>query len=805
MPTLERISRAKQSAVPKPIDTTCRHCGLPANGGDEFCCSGCAFVYCLIHEQGLQRYYDLKDRVTIPADAALQQRAPDFAWLREAQERAERDGGERVMRVAVQGISCIACVWLIDRVFDRQPGAGRIETNAQLGEIQFTWEKTRFDAVAFAVALQRFNYLLGPLSARTEQRTETKPLVKKIGLCTAFGMNVMLFTLPGYFGMSPHSAYAHVFATLALLFATLSLLVGGSYFIEKAVGCLLHKTASIDIPIAVGIIGAYIGSVAGWILGQDRLVYFDFVATFILLMLIGRWAQQEAVEQNRRRLIGRQPVFSTIEIDREDRWSSSAPESLRKGDRYRVGPGQIVPVASLLQDSAFVGDLSWVNGESEHREYVAQQLVPSGAINVTQHSIVFSAAENYKDSLLQVLLESPRPRAATNRLIERIVKGYLIAIFGIAAISGVSWWLVSNDPLRACLVVTAVLVVSCPCAIGLAFPLVEEVATVALRRAGVFVRQGELWSRLGKIEWVAFDKTGTLTLDTPRLINREALFTMSPREKQVLFALVKINPHPVARSLFNALMTDRNRPITEIDNSLDEIVGQGVAIRVEQCEWRLGRSSWALGATTEKAPRVAGVTFARAGHKVADFRFDESMREDAEIEIARLQSRGLQVAILSGDTQEKVERAAELINIPKENAWAQMTPVEKAGWVRARGTDTTMILGDGANDSLAFNEAACRGTPVIHRGILSEKADFYYLGKGIHGVRALFGMNELRRRTQNALLVFSILYNLVAVSIAAAGYMHPLLAAILMPVSSLITLGIVFLGMRNAFRVAMGE
>ena len=174
MPTLERISRAKQSAVPKPINTTCRHCGLPANGGDEFCCSGCAFVYCLIHEQGLQRYYDLKDRVTIPADAALQQRAPDFAWLREAQERAERDGGERVMRVAVQGISCIACVWLIDRVFDRQPGAGRIETNAQLGEIQFTWEKTRFDAVAFAVALQRFNYLLGPLSARTEQRTETR-------------------------------------------------------------------------------------------------------------------------------------------------------------------------------------------------------------------------------------------------------------------------------------------------------------------------------------------------------------------------------------------------------------------------------------------------------------------------------------------------------------------------------------------------------------------------------------------------------------------------------------------------------
>ena len=131
-----------------------------------------------------------------------------------------------------------------------------------------------------------------------------------------------------------------------------------------------------------------------------------------------------------------------------------------------------------------------------------------------------------------------------------------------------------------------------------------------------------------------------------------------------------------------------------------------------------------------------------------------------------------------------------------------MSPAEKAAWVRDHGGAATMILGDGANDSLAFNEAACRGTPVIHRGILSEKADFYYLGKGIRGVRVLFEMNELRQRTQNALLVFSVLYNLTAVSMAAAGYMHPLVAAILMPVSSLITLAIVYIGMVNAFRLS---
>jgi len=796
---IQAISTNEIEATNRPRPA-CRHCGLPSPVGAEFCCSGCAFVFRLIHEEGLEQYYHLKDHITAPAEAALKSGA-DYGWLREAQTHAETLSAEPTLRLEIQGIACVACVWLIEKVFDREPGARRIEINAQLGQVQLRWEPRTFNAAGFAKALQRFNYLLGPLSANRNERSETKPLAKKIGLCTAFGMNVMLFTLPGYFGMSPHAAYAHLFTTLSLIFATLSVLVGGSYFFEKAIGCIALKTPGIDIPIAIGIAGAYVGSFTGWILGQEKLVYFDFVSTFVLLMLIGRWAQQEAVERNRRRLIGRQPVFAAVEIARGETWQASSPETLRKGDRYRVSPAQVVPVASVLLDVEFAGDLSWVNGESESRTFIQEQVVPSGAINVTQRAIEFFATQDYRDSLLQVLLEPPRPRRATNVFIEKIVKGYLVAILCTATLSGLYWWTVSKDPLRAYLVVTAVLVVSCPCAVGLAFPLVEEVATVALRRAGVFLREGELWNRLRAVEWVAFDKTGTLTLDTPKLRNADALEALSDTEKQLLFALVKTNPHPVAHSLFESLMADGRRTRDAVEAAITETIGQGVAIWADGCEWRLGRRNWALNTTAEALARQQGVTFARDGLLVEEFHFDESVRDDAETEIEQLRRRGLKVAILSGDTQEKVARVAARMKILAEDGLAQLSPQEKAAWVRARGGATTMILGDGANDSLAFNEDACRGTPVIHRGILSEKADFYYLGRGIRGVRALFEMNELRRRTQNALLVFSVLYNLGAVSIAATGNLHPLLAAVLMPVSSLMTLGIVFFGMKNAFRV----
>jgi Cu2+-exporting ATPase len=169
--------------------------------------------------------------------------------------------------------------------------------------------------------------------------------------------------------------------------------------------------------------------------------------------------------------------------------------------------------------------------------------------------------------------------------------------------------------------------------------------------------------------------------------------------------------------------------------------------------------------------------------------------------VATLRSRGLEVYILSGDRRAKVTEMAAALGLPADHAVAEVTPEQKAAWVQAMDARDTMMLGDGANDSLAFDTAFVRGTPVIHRGVLEGKADFYYLGQGISGLRRLFEVNAARRKTQTALLFFSVAYNAVAVGFAVTGHMNPLLAAILMPVSSLLSLAIVALGMRRWVRL----
>lgn len=785
----------------------CRHCGAPSPQG-EFCCAGCAYVFRLVHDEGLDAYYRIKDEVTAPADPALLQ-PRDYDWLAEAQREAEaaaEDGRAPALVLEVQGISCAGCVWLIEKLFLKQPGAGRVEVNAQTGQMRWLWEKGRFDAVECARTLQRFNYLVGPAGSASPEQAESRVLVRRVGLCTAFAMNVMLFALPAYFGMESTHEYARLFTTLQLVFATLSLLAGGGYFLARAVRALRERVLHIDLPIALGIVGSYAGSFYGWLSGEESYVYFDFVSGFIVLMLVGRWAQVAAVERNRRRLLSRQPAPPRVRVVAEDgAVAEVAPEALRAGQRFEVPSGGMVAVEAKLETAEAALGLAWINGEADPRTFRAGQTVQAGAQNIGRESIRLRATQAWDKSLLAELLRT-EPRADyRHRLIERVIRCYLVLILTVAVLSGIGWLLASGDPLHAGAVVTAVLVVSCPCALGLAFPLAEEVATVALRRRGVFVRAGDVWARLRRVRTVVFDKTGTLTLETPVLQNTDALNRLDAEARAALFALVRDNPHPVSRSLHEALLA-RGGDGEPLPGEVVETIGQGVRLS----EWTLGRPGWELVGKKEDAEMChqtgdtssggGDVVLGRAGRAVARFRFADTARADARGEIKALTSRGLQVVVLSGDRREKVSGLMRELGLPPDNGYAEMSPRDKAEWLTQNSPDQALMLGDGANDSLAFDRALCRGTPVVHRGVLERKADFYYLGRGIAGIRALFEINDARHRTQMALLVFMVAYNLLAVGLAVSGRMNPLIAAILMPASSLATLAIVGWGMRGVWK-----
>ena len=753
-------------------------------------------MYRLIHEHGLASYYNIKDPFTAPADAAVFQ-PRDFAWLETAQQAADAvaagSGGNPrrtipELTLSVQGISCAGCVWLIERVFQQQPGARDIEANAQLGQMRLRWIAGEFSAADFARKLQTFGYLLGP-AGDTGAPPESRALVKRIGLCAAFAMNVMLFAFPVYFGMQQTFPYARLFGVLTLIFGTLSFLVGGVYFLGRAVRALREGALHIDLPIALGILGSYLGSLYGWLASEERFVYFDFVATFTLLMLIGRWAQTAAVERNQRRLLAQQPAPQKIRLADG---ASVAPEQLQAGQTFLAASGQIVPVEARLESAEAAFSLASISGEAEPRTFRAGARVPAGAVNLTRSDVRLVARQAWAESLLAQLLR-PGLRAGERHLfLEKIVRGYLIGIFAVAILSGIGWWVATHDALRTWSVVTAVLVVSCPCAIGLAFPLADEMATVALRRRGVFVRIGDLWTRLHRVRKVVFDKTGTLTLETPVLQNPAALHALDPAARAALHALVRDNPHPISQCLLENLLAAGAPAASDVSAILlRETVGHGV----ELGPWSLGRAGW------RDAGETTGETvFAHDGAVLARFRFADTARPGAAGEVASLHALGFTTYILSGDRREKVSALAADLGLAPGHALGALTPQEKAAWLVRHGADDALMLGDGANDSLAFDRALCRGTPVIHRGVLEQKADFYYLGRGIGGLRALFEVNRVRRRTQTVIALFSIAYNALAVGLAVTGHMNPLIAAIVMPLNSLLTLVIVTSGMRGAFK-----
>lgn len=826
----------ESSPAKAPSTPVCRHCGaalldqqMRACG---FCCAGCSYVYRLVHEHGLAGYYRIKDDITAPTDPAVFQ-ARDYAWLETAQGAAEAEtNATPELTLDVQGISCAGCVWLIERIFQQQPGAGEIIVNAQYGTMRLRWVRGVFSAADFARKLQTFGYLAGP-AGETPAEPESRGLVRRIGLCTAFAMNVMLFSLPVYFGMEPTYEWAGLFGLLSLAFGTLSFLVGGTYFLGRAVRALAERAMHIDLPIALGIVGAYAGSLYGWLAGEERFVYFDFVATFILLMLIGRWAQVAAVERNRRRLLRHQPKPPRVRLANG---TALPPEQLRAGQTMMLAAGQTLPVESRLESASATFSLASINGEAEPRVFRAGQRVPSGAINVGRTELRLFALQPWDDSLLAQLLKPAQRAGARHGLIERIVQGYLIGILLAAVLSGVGWWLATEDPLRTWSVVTAVLVVSCPCAIALAFPLADEVATVALRRRGVFVREGDLWARLSRVRKIVFDKTGTLTLETPVLQNPEALETLDLTARTALLELVRDSAHPISQSLLENLLAsgpghaaasseisfaasadgisaadqppapitqvptvtqDRwnSKPVATQISPATEVVRETTGFGVECGPWSLGRAGW------RDTSAGSDTMFARDGEVLAQFRFLDAARPDARNELAALGREGFSTCILSGDHRKKVASLAAELGLPPANAWGGLTPEAKARWLDEHGAGDVLMLGDGANDSLAFDRALCRGTPVIHRGVLEQKADFYYLNRGIGGLRALFAVNALRRGTQLTVLIFSIAYNLLAVGLAVAGHMNPLVAAVLMPINSLLTLALVTGGMRHAFRL----
>lgn len=786
---------ADPSATAARAETVCVHCGTPfapAPERPEFCCAGCQYVYGLLHDRGLERYYDLRDGAGMPVGSQVFH-SRDLSWLERLQREAEEKGGAR-LRLGIQGISCVGCVWLLERLYRDLPGARASRVNASAGFIDLEWNAGTCRLADFAEEARRFGYLLGPAGA--EPRAGMTVLGKRMGVCGALAMNTMLFTLPRYLGLETGDRLSTLFDAVCAGLATLSMIVGGGYFIGRSWRSLRAGVLHIDLPISLGLVSAFAGSLYAWRLGRSDFAYFDFVSVFAFLMLVGRWLQQRAVESNRNRLLELSVEPAPVRLALPP-GAGASPElpvrEIRSGMAFEVAPGQAVPVRARLRSPQALLSLGWINGESEARLLQAGDIARSGAINLATTPVEVQAEEAWDDSLLAALLHLEPAREHRNAGLERLIRGYLLVVVLIALLGFAAWRVATGEFFPALTVLIAVLVVSCPCASGTAIPLVEEFVVSRLRRWGVFVRDGSLWPRLASVRNILFDKTGTLTLETLGIEHPEELERLDDGERRALLTLVARSLHPVASCLREQLLA--RHPDTRIldDVGVREELGSGLEAFVGAVRWRLGRPDWAAPGVDAGPARCL---FACGPRVVRAFSFREEIRPDAAAQIRQLQRQGFGVYLLSGDEPARVTAMAEKLGVPADRALGGMSPSDKADWVEHHDAHNALMIGDGANDSLAFDRAWTRGTPAVDRGLLEQKADFYFLGINLTGIGMLFQVARARRRTIRRVFGFAVCYNVVAVGLALGGHMNPLLAAVLMPSSSIVSILIVMHGTR---------
>lgn len=766
----------------------CLHCStpVPTNRADDFCCAGCAYVFELMNEQGLRQFYDLKGAQPLSPVPAQAMRELDYQWLEDLGQAVPR----AELTLSIQGLSCVGCVWLIEKVFSRRPGALRLRVDVVRGELKLEWEAGVFSIVDFARELQAFGYLLGPPRTGEEQEKQSTGLERRMGLCGAFAMNAMAFSLPAYFGMPADFMFAKWFDLVTVASATLALLIGGTYFAERSWRSLRMGALPIDTPIALGIFAAYLGSVIGWVAGVQALKYFDFVAIFTFLMLAGRWAQQTAVERNRRKLMRDTSIPESVAVRGDDGSFKSRPVGLLKvGDAFQIRPAQAIPVASKLVSLRASVSLEWINGESEAQQRDENQLLPAGALNIGTAELDAIALETWEQSTLRRLLEARKPGEHRDLWLEGLLRGYLVVVI-IAGLAGAVWWWWQGAGIAQALqVMISVFVVSCPCALGVAAPLADDLAVSRAEKLGVFVRNLSLWKRLARVRKVIFDKTGTLTLENPVLLNPEALRSLTDTERSALRHLISGNLHPVSRSLFDAL----GRGSGELAGEVNEEIGKGLSFTDgDGRRWSLARPA---------AGAEADTLFSCDGDLRAAFVFRDELRAETVSEVARLRGeRGMSVFVLSGDREGKVVQLGTQLGLPNENLRASMTPEDKAEWIRSHDEADTLFIGDGANDSLAFDAALCAGSPVTGRSFLEHKADFYFLGHSMRFVTGLMDVTRQHRKAVHRVFAFSVTYNVITAAVGLAGHLDPLAAAILMPMSSIATLSIVALTFRQTKR-----
>jgi P-type Cu2+ transporter len=784
--------------------TACWHCGEPVPPGTDLtatvsgkprpmCCHGCLAVATLIDQAGLNRYYEFRDALPERPEAAA--RTDDYsAWDRDAIRRhyahIDRDG-QAVISLVLENVHCAACAWLIRRFLGELEGVTEIQVDIGDGRarVHFDPERAALSDVATRLAALGYRpHLDSPQAGEQRDRMERRRLLKAIVVAGLGMMQVMSYALAGYIGafqdIDPTSE--RFFQLISMIVAVPVALYAGRVFYQSAWRTLRQRRMGMDVPVAAAMLLALTASIVITLLDAGE-AYFDSVVMFIFFLLLGRYA---VLVTRQRAGSVHSALARSLPAAARRLAADGTPEAvslieLEAGDRVQVGAGETVPADSCIVSGQALVDESLLSGEASPRRRGTGESVLAGSL-LRDGQLVVEVGQLGQSTVLAgivQLLEQARdhkPRLA--QVADRMAGWFVAFVLTGAAVTAIAWWQI--DPSRMLPVVISLLVVSCPCALALGTPVALASASRGFARLGILVSGSEALEKLPKITHVVLDKTGTLTQAQMRIAEVRVCGPESGRDEILRLAarLERISRHPVATA-FEA-HDDGGRV-----EQAESVMAAGVRGVVDGRPLALGKPSWiAERLERELTPPGPGqwIALADRDELLAWFELDSPLRPGAGELVEGLKARRIEVLLASGDRAENVARMAEQLGI--ERFQGDLEPADKLALVRrlqAEGARVAMV-GDGINDAPVLAGADVSLALAEGADIARTQADLVITGHSLSRVSAAFALAPRVVGVIRQNLAWALAYNLLALPLAATGFIPPWAAAIGMSLSSLL-------------------
>lgn len=764
---MENCIHCDEVAMPPIYQETDTACEKP------FCCVGCLTVYNVLHQKGLQSYYEIKNNSSIfKRRSPVEIRSTGFQFMDEEgflKEYSYKDvNGLPVMEFYLEGIHCLACLWLIEKMHEFVPGvySAKLDLNRSVATVILK-DEGKFAKVA--KELDQLGYRPHPLKKNQDLadftlREERNSLLR-IGIAGAASGNIMIYAVSLYGGAA--GEFARLFNALTVIFAVPVLVYSAFPFYKNAWNAIKNKTLSIDIPISLSLI-------VGGVMGFYNLImdipdnYFDSLTALVFLLLMSRYFLQKIQEKG----LSASDLHFFYQSDsvlkqEGDSFVEIHPRFIKKDDLLKIQAGDIIPADGIVIRGTSNLNNSLLTGESAPVKVKSGDSVFSGTQNLDQELLI-KVLEVSEETRLGKLLKNVENgwahRSQIVNLTNIVSKYFTLVVFILSAILFFYLWQ-HHDLKHALEGAITLLIVTCPCALALAVPLTFTRSLSKAAQLGIIIKNDEVVEKLSKVRNVFLDKTGTITYGKIKVTEMSVIKDPAIRLENIIYNLEHRSHHPVARALIEYVKSDIPR-VLPVQNFIESL-GKGVSGTINDRFYEINRNG-----------------IFEDGEKIASYSVSDAVRADSSKAVKNIQDQGFQIKILSGDLEAVVQKIARDVDL-KDYA-SELSPEEKSTLIK--NTPNSMMVGDGANDAIALSSASVGVAVMGAMDISLRAADVYLTTPGLEPVDKLLILSQETMKVIKRNLVLSLLYNSMSVTAAFMGFISPLVAAIIMPLSSLTVL-----------------